>query len=360
MPFHGAPHKLFDIGVVAATEAEEADFLETAVGDHLVDCLQDLLQGPLTHGAEDHAGLAEAAAARAAAHDLDGGAVVDDVDEGHDEFGNRRRHDGHHPLHYGGGGVGVGRADLGDGTVGGVAGLVERGDVYAGNACEHSPELAAGLRRLLRVTVELLFPFLMHVDDFEDHLFAFADDHGIEECAHRFRVEAARAAGYHQRVGGVAIGGAQGNLRQVEHGEDIGIELLIGEREGKDVELGGRVACFEPEKGDSIAAHYGLEVAPRTVDALGQEVVPFVDQVVEDHQPQVGPAQFINIGEGEGDLAADGGGVPVFGDAVEFAAGVAGWLHHFVQDAVQGARNLLRRGKHILSLLVFRPAVPLV
>ena len=200
----------------------------------------------------------------------------------------------------------------------------------------------------------------MHVDDFEDHLFAFADDHGVEECAHRLRVEAARAAGYHQRVGGVAVSGAQGNARQVEHGQDVGIELLVGEREGENVEIADSLAGLQPEEGDAIAAHHRLEVTPRAVDALGQQVVPLVDQVVEDHQPQVGPAQFINIGEGEGDLAADGGIVPLFGDAVEFAAGVAGWLHHFVQDAVQGARNLLRRGKHILSLLVCRPAVPLV
>ena len=177
----------------------------------------------------------------------------------------------------------------------------------------------------------------MNVDDLEDHFFAFADDHGVEECAHRLGVEAARAAGYHQRVGGVAVGGAQGNLRQVEHGEDVGIELLVGEREGEDVEAADRVAGLQPEEGDALAAHHRLEVTPRAVDALGQQVVPFVEQVVEDHQPQVGPTQFIDIGEGEGDLAADGGVVPLFGDAVEFAAGVAGGLGHFVQDAVQGA-----------------------
>ena len=328
--FHGAAHQLFDIGIVAAAEAEEADLFEAAVGDHLVDRLQDLFQRPFADGAEDHAGLAEAATARAAAHDFDGGAVVDDVNEGDDEVGDRRRHDGHDPLHHGGGGVGVHGADGGDCAVGGVAGRVERGHIDAWDLGEHGPELAAVLRWQLRAAFAFIFPLLVYIDDLEDHLFAFADDHCVEKGAHRLRVVAAGAAGDYKRVGAVAVGGAQGKLRQVEHGEDVGIELLVGEREGEDVEPADRMARLQTEEGDAVAAHDLFEVTPRAVDAFGHEVVSLVDQVVQDHEPEVGAAELVDVGKGEGHLAADGGVVPVFGDAVELAAGVAGGLGHFV------------------------------
>ena len=299
--------------------------------------MEDFLHGPLAHGAEDHAGLAEAAAAGAAAHDFDGGAVVDYVDEGDDEVGHRGRHDGDDAFHHGFGGVGVGWADGSDGAVGGVAGLVERGYVYAGNLGEHGPEFTAGLFRQVYAGDEFLFPLLVHIDDLEDHFFAFADDHGVEEGAHGLRVVAAGAAGDDERVGGVAVFGAQGKAGQVEHGEDVGVELLVGEREGEDVEPVDRVAGFQTEEGDAVAAHHRLEVAPGAVDTLGEQVVVSVDEVVEDHEAEVGATELVDIGEGEGDLAADGGVFPVLWDAVELAAGVAGGLGHFVEDAVKGA-----------------------
>ena len=227
--------------------------------------------------------------------------------------------------------------DGGDGAVGGVAGHVERGHVYAGDLGEHCPESRAGLFWPVGAGGEFLFPAFMHVDDLEDHFFAFADDHGVEKGAHGLGVVASGAAGDDEGVGGVAVGGAQGQAGQVEHGEDVGIELLVGEREGEDVETGDRVAGLQAEEGDAVAAHHRFEVAPGAIDTLGEQVFALVDEVVEDHEAEVGAAELVDIGEGEGDLAADGRVVPVLGDAVELAAGVAGGLGHFVQDAVEGA-----------------------
>lgn len=329
------PDQLLNVGVVAAAETEEADLLEAAAGDHLVHRLQDLFHRPLAHGAEDHAGLAEAAAARAAAHDFNGGAVVDDVDVGHDELRHRGRHDGNDALHHRLGSVWLGRTDGGDDAVGAVACLVKGGYIDAGDLGEHLPKPAAGLCRQVCAALTLPFPLFMHVDDLEDHLFAFADDHGVEECAHRLRVVTAGAAGDHERVGSVAVGGAQGEPGQVEHSQDVGVELLVGKREGEYVELADRVAGLQAEEGDAVPAHHRLEVAPGAVNALGEQVVALVDQVVEHHQAQVGAAELVNVGEGERRLAADGGIVPRLGNAVELAAGVAGGLRHFVQDAVK-------------------------
>ena len=80
-------HQLADAAVVGGAERQEANLLEARVSHNRVDRRQHLGQRALAHRAEDHAGLAEAAAAGAAALDLDRRPVVDDVDERHDEIG---------------------------------------------------------------------------------------------------------------------------------------------------------------------------------------------------------------------------------------------------------------------------------
>ncbi len=189
-------------------------------------------------------------------------------------------------------------------------------------------------------------PGFVGVDHVEDGLFALADDHSVEEGAHRFRVIAARAAGDDQRVGDAAVGGAQGDASQVEHGEHVGVELLVRQAEADDVEGGQRMARLQAVEGNVLAAHSGLEVGPGAVDALGEQVGPFVDQVVEDHEAQVAAAEFVDIGESKRDLGADGWAGPVFGDTVEFAAGVAGGLLDSMQHAVEAACDLFGVGKH--------------
>ena len=99
----------------------------------------------------------------------------------------------------------------------------------------------------------------------------------------------------------VRCGCAQRDARQVEHGEDVGVELLVGQAEAEDVEVAERVARFQPVERDAVAAHDGFEVRPGAVDALGQQVGAAVDQVVEDHQAQVAAAQLVDVGEGERD-----------------------------------------------------------
>ena len=86
------------------------------------------------------------------------------------------------------------------------------------------------------------------------------------------------------------------------------------------------------------------EVGPGAVVALGEQVGPFVDQVVEDHEAQVAAAEFVDIGE-QARPGADGWAGPVFGDTVEFAAGVAGGLLDSMQH-VSSCADLFGVGKH--------------
>ena len=78
---------LADLGVVGAGEREQADLLEAGLADAVLDHVADGLDRALAHRAGDHAGLAEAAAAGAAAEDLDGEALVHGLGQRHQRLG---------------------------------------------------------------------------------------------------------------------------------------------------------------------------------------------------------------------------------------------------------------------------------
>lgn len=147
---------------------------------------------------------------------------------------------------------------------------------------------------------------------------------------------------------GAAVGGAQGYARQIEHCEDVCVELFVGQAESENVEIGDGMCAFQPEKRNGIFPHLRLEIHPRAIDPLGQHIVSFVDQIVEDRQPQIRAAQFVDVREGQGDSGPDGRVVSIFDDGIEFAAGVAGGLGYFVQHPVQGTTNLLGSMEHRL------------
>ncbi len=170
-----------------------------------------------------------------------------------------------------------------------------------------------------------------HPNDFEDCLFPFADDKDVNEGGHRFRVVAGVATGDDQRIAGVALGAADGHSGQVHHIEGVGEKLFVGQAKAKQVELADVSLVFQRVEGDALLAHDRFHVGPGGVNALCQEVAVLVDQVVEDHQPQVGHAEVVDVGEGEGDFVVNIG--PVFADLVVFAAGVAARFGDAGEDA---------------------------
>ena len=184
-------------------------------------------------------------------------------------------------------------------------------------------------------------------DDFGDRLFAFADEERVEEGVHRLGVQAGGAAGDDQRLIR-PLGGAQRDAGQIERGEHVGVELLVRQAEPEHVEIGQRMAGLQAVERDARIAHRGQHVHPRRVGALGQHVGLRVDAVVQDRHAQVRHAQIVDIREDQRQPV--GRGLPIFDDAVVFAAGVTRRLLDERQDAVEGARDGVR-GKHIILLL---------
>jgi hypothetical protein len=156
--------------------------------------------------------VAEAAAAGAAAHNLDGRAVVDGLNERNDEIGDGRRHLGDDGFqHFGGRFRHVGRDGL-HRAVFVIGHVVKTGHVTA---------LDLGDVTQLRFAVQV-FGGAQHADDFEKRFFAFADDKDVDERGHRFRVVAGVTAGDDERVAGVAVEAAHRHSGQIEQVEGVG------------------------------------------------------------------------------------------------------------------------------------------
>ena len=81
---HERLEERFDERVVAGTEGEQGDLVVSRRLEHRLGHLLEDRRGPLPDGSPDHPRLAETAAARAAAGDLQGDPVVDRLHEGDD------------------------------------------------------------------------------------------------------------------------------------------------------------------------------------------------------------------------------------------------------------------------------------
>ena len=92
--------QLDHIRVIGGGERQQRQLLDAGAGDGLFGCLEDLVHTALPDGAGDHAGLAEPAAARAAAHHFQCDAVVHHINVRDDEVRGWRRKLGHHALEH--------------------------------------------------------------------------------------------------------------------------------------------------------------------------------------------------------------------------------------------------------------------
>ena len=233
-----------------------------------VDHLADALQRPLPDRAGDHPGLAEPAAAGAAAEDLDARPLVHGLGQRHERLLRVRP-----CVQVGGGALGDGaghprvdRGDGGDRAVGAVGHVVERRHVAAVDRGQPQQQLPPPARAAVGL------PGLDDVGDLADHLLAVADRRDVDEVGDRLRVERRVAARDDDRVVGPSVDGVQRDAREVERREQVGVAELGGEADPEQVERAERPVRVDGERGDAVLAHQRLEVRPDRVAALGERV----------------------------------------------------------------------------------------
>ena len=342
--------QLADLGVVGAGQAEEADLLVAGRLEPLVDHRADAGDRPLPHRAGDHAGLAEAAAAGAAAEDLDAHPLVDALGQRH----QRRLRVG--PLvevHDGAladlrGHVVAGAADRRDRAVRTVGDGVEARHVDAVDPRQAGQQLVATAGTALGL------PRLDDVGDVADHLLAVTEDGGVDEVADRLRVERGVPTGDDDRVGLVAVLREDRDARQVEGLEQVGVAQFGGEADAEQVEVADGAVAVDGELRDAVLAHEGGEVRPDGVGALGQGVGALVEHLVQDHQALVGQPHLVGVGIHQ--RPVHGGVVPRFDLGVELTADVLDRLLDLCQQRFEAGVESLTSHDGPRVAAVTRPA----
>ena len=232
----------------------------------------------LAHRTGDHAGLAEPAAARAAAEDLDRVALVHGLGQRHQRVARVRPRV---EVHQGVLGDAPRNArtvghDALDAAVGQVRDVVELGDVdAAGDGQSHEQLVAAA-------GSPVVLPLPDDVADGEHDLLAVAEHGGVDEVGDRLGVERGVAAGQHDRVVVAAVGCVQRHPGQVERGEQVGVAELGGEGDAEQVELPDRTVRVDGELRDVVIAHDLFHVGEHGVGALGEDPVALVEHLVQD------------------------------------------------------------------------------
>ena len=236
--------------------------------------------------------LTEAAAARAAAEQLDHCAVEHDI--------GRRNDKGLRIIH----GIqildnallhqrrrAVRRRDTVDRAVLAIRNLVERRHIHA-----------LDLRRLYEkflLTPALAFCLAVQVGKLEHDFLAVTDHEQIDKIAERLRVIGARAAACHNMLEVGAFPGQHRYAAQIEHVEDVGEGQFILQRKSDDIKIRKRVTAFEPIQRDIRLSHFLFHIDPWRKNALAPDAILVVEQPIQDARAEVRHADLIGVREAE-------------------------------------------------------------
>ena len=301
-------------GIVSGAQREEGNFVKACFVQAAAQQAVNIFQGALSHRAIDHAGVAEAASARAAAGDFQREPVV------HGPHG-------HHLAHGIGGLIdvchnapcraGIIRHKGAQRRAGrGRHGREQRWHVHAGDAPCRVEQFLSG-----PAPVAGFFQQFQHV---RQAFFAVAQNHQIHKWGQGLGAEQGPAAGHHQRTGVQTfwpVRATQGNTRQVQHIEHVGIAQLVGDgkTEGMRADKGG--IRLQGGQGGVVLAQHLRGFTLRSHNPFSPPLGPGVDHAVEDLLAQVGHAHLVGIGKSQGYAQTDAGGI--FAANVVFNARVA-------------------------------------
>jgi hypothetical protein len=96
---------------------------------------------------------------------------------------------------------------------------------------------------------------------------------------------------------------------EIEHREEVRVGELVLQAEADHVEVGERQMALERDERKPARAQEGLEVGPGGIDALGRDLRPSVQHVVEDLDAEVRLGDLVHLGEREREAEADRGQV---------------------------------------------------
>ena len=139
----------------------------------------------------------------------------------------------------------------------------------------------------------------IRVQEHRQRLLGVAHEERVEEVGDRLGVRRAGPASEDDRIGLAAVALPHRQPREVQHVEDVRVVELRLEREAQDVEVRDGRERLRREERNPVLAHPRLEIHPRRIDPLAGEVLPPVDDLVEDLQPRVAHPDLVGVGESQ-------------------------------------------------------------
>ena len=273
---------------------------------------------PLPGGPVQHAGLTETAATDTASLDLQHHPVLSHFNKrNHRGFRIRSRCYIHHhllvdPLP----GMRIYRRKRGQCSVFMVGSLVEERHVDPFN-------LRCSLQVVLSGTTTF-FHFLIGVQQLVVDRLSLSDIEKVKEFCQRLRIVGAGSPSDHNGVFPGPVRGVQRDPGQIQDLQDIGITHLILDGDPQEVKVPDGILGLQGEKRDLLLTHNGVQIRPGGVHPLAPYVLPAVEHIIEDLDPQMRHADLINVGKTHG--KADVHLVFIFHHRVHLSADVAGRL----------------------------------
>ena len=274
--------------VVTGRQRGQRDFLVTGVLEHRLRLLEQHFLGLGAQRTISVAGLAESAAARTAAEQLDHRTVEHNIRRGHNE-GLRIVHGiqilDDALLHECG--CAVCRRNALNRAVLVVLDLVQRRYIHTLDLCCRNQEF------LLRPAFAL--GLAVQIGKFQHDLLAVADHEQVNEVSQRLRIVGTRtAAGYNMLEFGTVLCQHR-NTAEIQHIQNVGKRQLILQRKRDNIKVRQWVTALQTVQRQTGLAHFSLHVDPWRADAFAPDALLIIEQAVKDTRTEVRHGNLIGI-----------------------------------------------------------------
>ena len=158
---------------------------------------------------------------------------------------------------------------------------------------------------------------LLHADvklgELHQIILSLANGEAVEKVCHRLRVIGAGATADDDGILLAARIGAQRDTPQQQHAQCGGIAHLIAKGDAEDIKIGDGVPRFVRPEWNIQLAHLFLHIYPRAEYALTPDIGVGVQRAVQKAHAEIGHADLVGVGKGEGEARLDLGFVFEYG-----------------------------------------------
>ena len=322
---HQIIHQTAQTGIIRRRQRSQAHFIVARAVHEISRHLFEFFLGALPRRTIADTRLTETAATGTAAEKFQHGAVMDDIHEGH-----QRTLHAHGLVHI-----------LADPLIDKRFGIFMQGFKLFKIAIRRIFRLVEGrhIDALHRqqafeetsapADTPGLFPCDKSLGYLNDYFFALAHDKEIEEVGYRLHIVDAGAAAHDKGHILAAVFAPEGNPRQIQHIEHVGVNHLILQGKAKEVKPTKLMLGFEGKQGNIACPHFFLHIRPWCVNPLGGNITFPVQYLIENGKAQIAHAHLIHIGQSQRKSAVHA--VPILHLRIPFAARVAGRLQYRLQ-----------------------------